>query len=293
VAEASASASTLLDSAVALWSASRLRHRDALLEVGRLLHEYVLARLREGDGLNEADRYTARAVRKVAVEDAGAALGVTRQRVNALISVSQAVACLLGPDAIGRGGCTPPGMGGEDSPPPPPPPALGSLPWHAVRPFSLLVTRARARRTRRARGEGGVRGGCNPPVPMPEGSSRETWAVRPGLEESAPALLRRAAAGGWHWRRCGEAVRLLRGTPAPAWTPAPKSPPGPKDSADATPRDIAADLAGRVLRHPEAALVAALLREELDRRLAAAARSGGACPRCGRRKLLCVCEAWG
>jgi hypothetical protein len=267
VAEASASASTLLDSAVALWSASRLRHRDALLEVGRLLHEYVLARLREGDGLNEADRYTARAVRKVAVEDAGAALGVTRQRVNALISVSQAVACLLGPE-----------------------PDLGSLPWHAVRPFSLLVTRARARRTRRARGEGGVRGGSNPPVPMPEGSSRETWAVRPGLEESAPALLRRAAAGGWHWRRCGEAVRLLRGTPAPAWTPAPESPPGPKDSADATPRDIAADLAGRVLRHPEAALVAALLREELDRRLAAAA---GSCPRCGRRKLLCVCEAWG
>lgn len=102
----------LLDRAVAVWNASRAARRDALLEVGRLLRQYLAQRVREDDcgpSTGRTRRSAALNARLRGVTEAARRLRIGTKRVNALIRAA-VVADLLRPQGD-----------------------LGSLPWAALR----------------------------------------------------------------------------------------------------------------------------------------------------------------
>lgn len=70
------------------WSLSRIESRDTKLEVGKLLHSYLLERLREADTLTHTERIESRCTRQLAVIEAAKALSISRYWVNDLIRVS-------------------------------------------------------------------------------------------------------------------------------------------------------------------------------------------------------------
>lgn len=174
-------ASELLERARAAYLQGQANYRDALLETGRLLHEYILARLREGDGFGKDKRLALGLCRQKVVDAAGDALGVSSARVHRLLVAAQVVT-LLG--------------GGEP----------GGLGYITVCRFQVLIRRYRGTSQDKANRPGGH--------PL---SAEETWAIKPGLEEKAPALFRRAVAEGWSQDRALlEVARLFR-APTKAW----------------------------------------------------------------------------
>lgn len=151
----------LLEQAKALYLSGVAAYRDALLDVGRLLHQFVLARLEEGDGLSEESRFKARLTRRAVVETAATALGVNRQRVNNLIVTAMAA------DLLGGG-------------------IVGDMGIQAIYRFRVYV-----RRRHGLRGvDAGRRNG--PPV-----SDMERWEIKPGFEKKAKAEFERAVTQGY------------------------------------------------------------------------------------------------
>lgn len=158
---------TILEQAAGIYLAAGKQYRDAMLQVGRLLHEYVLARLREGDLLNEAERREAGATRSRAVLDAARRLGVRAGRVNELIRTAMAEQ-LLGE---GRG--------------------AGDLSYASVRHFGVLVARRRHKEVRRSRAGKAAR---RPDQPEP--SDREVWVAREIKHGDPKALFRKHVEAG-------------------------------------------------------------------------------------------------
>ena len=111
------SATTILDKAAQVWVASRTDYRDAMLRVGRLLHEYVLARLNEG------------ARRMHATREVAERLKIRVLQVNMLMCAEKAVELLGAGDA-------------------------GELPWSGIKEFRITVQRDREKRGRRDRSPG-------------------------------------------------------------------------------------------------------------------------------------------
>lgn len=168
----------LLAQAEDAFRSGRAGYRDAMVRAGRLLRDYVAARLREGDGLPEAGRRKAGACRGKATRDAADRLGTTNAKVNELIRVAAAADLLSG----GR--------------------PVASLSYASLRCFRAVIHRpARGLKCRRSLKD----------VGGPEASDRARWEVRPEYAGRAEALFREADAGGWGERRVTEALRGLRG----------------------------------------------------------------------------------
>jgi hypothetical protein len=167
-------AGELLDRAKAAYGTGVNQYREAMLETGRLLHEYVLVSLARADGLTVGQRARKGVTRKAIVQTAADSLGVCPIRVNHLISAAMVVRLLAG--------------GGT----------AGNLAWAAVRFFQVFLTRTRGVITPDGR-----------KVPPEKASSYETWQVRKGFEKSAPALFRRAADENWTQRRVLDECRAL------------------------------------------------------------------------------------
>jgi hypothetical protein len=87
-------ADELLEQAKAAFLRGREAYRDAMLEAGRLLHEFILARLREGEGLDAPERVRRGLTRRSAVRAAGAALAVSPGMVSYLVATWAAVTLL-------------------------------------------------------------------------------------------------------------------------------------------------------------------------------------------------------
>lgn len=168
-------ADELLARAKTVYRACDGQYRDGLLEVGGWLHEFVLARLKEGDALNEANRLKRGITRRAAVEEAAAAIDTTAADINRLVA-TWAVA-----DLLGKGG-------------------LGTLGHCAVYRFRCFVRRRRGTRQDVAGHHAGAH----------QLSNEETWEVKPEFAGEAEALFRRAVAEGWSQHRAAsEAARLF------------------------------------------------------------------------------------
>jgi hypothetical protein len=195
--EAPPASAALLERARQEWTATRAAHRDGSLRVGRLLGEYVRARLAEGDGLPEKDRARAGVSRENAVAEAAKVLRLTRLRINDLIRVAAVV------DLLSAGG------------------VVGALSWSALRWFRVLARRKGAGRQQRR--SGALHAG------QVEPSDLERWRVRAGLEGRAEALFAEAVAGDWPERtareRC-QALALEARGPAPGKRKSWKAPHG-------------------------------------------------------------------
>lgn len=163
----------LLDEAAGLWGTTKRGYRDGLIAVGRKLHQYLVARLRAGDAVNEAARRALKATRQHATRDAARRLGVGITRINELIRAATA-ADLLAPEE-----------------------GLGSLSYSTVRAMRVMIYRpAKGRPISRAPGDG---------LTLP--SASEEWAVRPVWVTRGPELVARAVREGWEERRLRAALR--------------------------------------------------------------------------------------
>ncbi len=170
----------LVVEAATLWSTTRRGYKEGMLRVGHLLHRYVLGRLAQGDGMSEANRIMAGAVRQGATADAAARLGISVFAVNNLIRAWAAV------DLFSDGGET------------------GGLAHSCLRVFGASVRRAgKGKGIRRGRFDGGV-----------PASELERWVP---AEDWAGPMFRRAVAEGWNYSRTRTEVlaarRVARGDP--------------------------------------------------------------------------------
>ena len=154
-----------LSKAQLLWSAAGEQWRDIKIEVGGLLYDYMIERLRvDADPYCEDTRRKRRCTRRLILHDAKAALKVRRTcLVGELMSVSQVVALLSD--------------GGN----------VGTMTYSTLRLFVTLIQRPEGR-VRLRREESGVN--------RLEPSKREIYFVRDPAEKWI-ALFRRAVAESW------------------------------------------------------------------------------------------------
>lgn len=177
-------AAELLTKATMLYRVSQEAYRHARLDVGYLLHEFVFAHLKQGDGISEPIRLQNGFTRRRAIELAAESLGVTRAEIKYLIS-SAMVRHLLGT-----------GLDLKD--------------------LSLVSVYRFAKFIRRTTSSTGTRHSHYNKSGDYDISETEVWSIRPGLEESAPALLRRAVEEGWtQSKTIEETAKLRRGRPTP------------------------------------------------------------------------------
>ncbi len=160
---------TILDEVAGLWFGSRAAYRDALLRVGDLLQEFLLAKAVEAAGLSSKAMVCAERCREDAVTEAATRLKAMRNRVYALVATSQAVALLSG------------GLG------------VGQLSYSALTAFKHVVARLGA-----LPGSKDFRRGYRRPEDTLEYRlAREVWSVKPGLGYDPRELFGRAVAEGW------------------------------------------------------------------------------------------------
>lgn len=164
----------LLREASSLLSATDQERRQVLLHVGELLHDYILARLREGQGLPEARRVK----REGCVRDAASALNMKTTRVHDLMHVAMA-ARLLFTDLD-----------------------LGTLAWSVVRLFKTQVQRRKITRERTARSRYTNPGKADP-------SEREVWYVVSGTPHPARRAMTRIVSEGYNWAQSMAYLKTL------------------------------------------------------------------------------------
>lgn len=148
-------------------------HRDELLRVGKLLHEFVLAYLREGDGKRERARLACAITRDTAIKIAAEEVGIPAKRVRILIAAAM-TAELLAPEG-----------------------GTGELGHNAIYSFSRFVRR-----------RPGVR-----KEDREEVSGSETWEIKPDFQDRAALTFARAVKENWSQDRARlETMNLFRNT---------------------------------------------------------------------------------
>ncbi len=149
------SADDLLAEAKLIYDCDRISHRDELLAVGRLLHLYILARLKTAAGMSEPDRLRAKLTRVESVRLAAAGLVIGRNRIKELISTAMAVD-LLSED----GHC-------------------GGLGFSVLAPFAVLVTRETGAKSYGDRTDQRI-------------EDTEVWKIKPAMKDAGIAFFRQA-----------------------------------------------------------------------------------------------------
>lgn len=166
----------IIDEACNLWLSARKEWRDIKLEVGGMVHSYIVARLREeADSLNEAERRQLGVSRNALIADAARRLSTTSREVGFLIRSYQVV------ELLSDGG------------------KIGSLSWTALLLFNKLVERVPGRALRytgsRTSGkERDRRTGELKDTVLP--SEKERWRIA-GPTKKNVELFQRAVSEGW------------------------------------------------------------------------------------------------
>jgi|HubBroStandDraft_4_1064222.scaffolds.fasta_scaffold00029_89 hypothetical protein len=149
--------SELLQQAKVRFQSGERNHRDTLLAVGHTLHDFVLAFLKEGDGMPPWTRLKKSLTRKRAIQVAAESLDVSCKTIRELIITSQA-AELLGCDL-----------------------SSSTISHAAIRYFQVFIERCRGTRNNEVENV----------------SSHETWRIKEGDEKRAKTLFRRAVSENW------------------------------------------------------------------------------------------------
>jgi len=185
----------ILDQAADLFRESSANYRDKILSVGRMIHEYILAKLERGRLVNEEKRLLTGCARNKIVSACANRLEITRARMNELI-VDAMVVDLLG------GGLP-----------------LGNLSHGSIHRFRVFIRRLNGEKQLPGRSKPGKRAG-DAVV-----SGREKWVIKEGFRETAPELFSLAVLEGWtQWEALKRVKILFRGSEATI--PIRKPPPG-------------------------------------------------------------------
>lgn len=171
VMDAVVSSECILDEARRLWVNSRGEYRDALISVGGLLGDFILARLYEGDGLPEAQRIRNQLTRERSMRIAAETLAIPLMRAYELIRIAKVVELFGDP---------------------------GSLSYTTLRVFTVLVRRRPCKIARGVAAKAGLE--VTP-------SESEAWEIKPVKGTDPKAMYRRAVEEVWESRKTREAIR--------------------------------------------------------------------------------------
>lgn len=94
------SSEEILNEAQAVWFASKQEYRDGVLRVGKLICEFIVARLREGDGLPEAVRIDRGLTRTRSIWIAAERLGLKDANVNMMVNTCRVVELFGDPGSL-------------------------------------------------------------------------------------------------------------------------------------------------------------------------------------------------
>lgn len=173
-------ADELLERIDTLWAQTRTQYRDRMLRIGKMLHEYVLLRLKEGDLLGCVERARKGITRSCIVETLASRLNTGAPKINEVIRAA------MGVELLSKDG------------------NIGDLSYSCFRYLYLIIERKYIPREQIHRRVGNVTPGAIPP------SSREQWRIRPGMEQKARALFAKAVEGSWKASKFLEEFRSLR-----------------------------------------------------------------------------------
>lgn len=241
----------LLNELSDVWQKGVGDYKEMRIRVGRMLHEYVLQGLREGDAIpKESERVRLGLTRQALVDRAGGRMGLKEAAVNNLIRCAAVV------DLLSDGGYT------------------GKLSYTSIRTFRAVIERI-------GKGKDVVRS-INPRATTNTSctvalSSKEEWQIRPKCTEWAAALFRRAVGDNWSIQRVDDelALKLMvrpnKSSPSTGLPPKRRdhvirdvTPPNTVDIAQqAHPRDLAEMVVGMVLSSPDPDTVLKLVLEAI------------------------------
>lgn len=165
--------SRILEEAKDIWCLNKVRSRDARIQVGRLIHQYVYGRLKEFDHLNEEGRLKRGISREKILKEVCAKLGMGKDRVNAILRTAVAVDLL------------------SESPTQ----DLGTVSYSTLRRIAVLAIRSTVRNSIR-------RGGVDSPgQPI---SDTERWVIKPACDSWAKGFFQEVVRDGWDEKRVRE-----------------------------------------------------------------------------------------
>ena len=162
----------ILDEAEDVWLSSKKEYRDACIVVGGLLADFVLARLREADGLPEAQRISQNLTRERSMEDAAERLKMNTHKAHELVRVAKVVE-LFGPP--------------------------GELSYTSIRVFTVFVQRVKCAV---ARGRSTKDDEVTP-------SESETWEIKETAGRAPADIYRQAVEEGWDSLRTREECKSV------------------------------------------------------------------------------------
>lgn len=151
---------SILLEAVEVWKTAKQEYRDAALRVGRLLSDYVIARLQEADDLPEVDRINRNLTRERSIEDAAGRLHIKVPQANMMLRIAKVVELFGDP---------------------------GELSYSTIRAFVVLIQR---KKCVVARGRKTKKGQVKP-------SESEQWEIKPTTGSDPLELYKRAVTEGW------------------------------------------------------------------------------------------------
>jgi hypothetical protein len=167
---------SLLAEADKLYRQASGQYRDGIICVGRLLHEFVIAYLIEGDSLPNHRRHKAKITRKTGVRLAAERLGVKPDRVHHLILIAMSA------DLLSDGG------------------NVGNLAAETIYRFRVFICRV---------GFGDAKGLSST---VREISRCETWEVKPEFHDVAKKMFRRAVVEGWGQIKATDEIKKVFGS---------------------------------------------------------------------------------
>ncbi|MDE2102921.1 MAG: hypothetical protein KGL39_37100 [Patescibacteria group bacterium] len=225
-------ADAILARARTIWATSRRDSRDRALEVGALLQQYLVTRLRPADGMSEDERARAGVRRGVLIEEMARGLGVGASKVRELMILHQTVRLLAGPEGP------------------------GALSYASLRAFRVCIQRVRGR-LKRTRGDDGL-----------SPADQEEWRIRCKPHQKWRDLFQQAAREGW---ASDEVISKLPGIrPGKGHGRRAAVREGPGRSADlfvvvkaGSPRDVVDLIVEAIESSPSPGVIAALLRERI------------------------------
>jgi hypothetical protein len=156
-----------------LWRSTGTNYREGMLEVGRMIHLFILQRLEEGDQMGEDKRRKLGITRELCLMTVTQRLGCDRHKTNSLLSTAMAVDLL-------SGGCP-----------------LGEVAYSTVREFKSLVKRVNTGQKRRRKKEQGNR----------NSSGIEDWDVNPLYKDWARRLFKKAVKEEWGCKKTRRVIQ--------------------------------------------------------------------------------------
>lgn len=177
------SSTDILSQIKLLWGNTRAKYRDGMIELGRLIVQYIRSRFRDAVTMNESERVKAGITRYAILKRVMSELGLSNTKVNEIIRTGAAA------DLLTDGN-------------------YGTLSYSSFRTMRVLIYRSnkgkQLRRVKIRHNEGYTERG-----PTIEPDQVEIWEIKTAVKDVAKPFVLRAISEGWTDKQLRENIKRL------------------------------------------------------------------------------------